>query len=160
VRYAIASAALGVRDRLGLADVATVGLPVDELVVPVPVGRGAALHVVPAGGASAAGRRPAATLPPPAAGEDPRAQLARVARGYDLTVTTLPPVPAAEGAASGATAAEGVARAVLAGDVIVCARAGHTPLAGLTREIARLNALGAQVRGLVIWDDDPPALVA
>jgi hypothetical protein len=49
---------------------------------------------------------------------------------------------------------------VLAGDVIVCARAGHTPLAGLTREIARLNALGAQVRGLVIWDDDPPALVA
>jgi Mrp family chromosome partitioning ATPase len=162
VRHAIASAALGVRDRLGLADVATVGLPVDELVVPIPVGRGAALHVVPAGGASAAGRRPAATLPPPAAGEDPRAQLARVARGYDLTVTTLPPVPAAEdaGVGAGATAAEAVARAVLAGDVIVCARAGHTPLAGLTREIARLNALGAQVRGLVIWDDDPPALVA
>jgi Mrp family chromosome partitioning ATPase len=161
VRHAIASAALGVRDRLGLADVATVGLPVDELVVPIPVGRGAALHVVPAGGASAAGRRPAA-LPPPAAGEDPRAQLARVARGYDLTVTTLPPVPAAEdaGVGAGATAAEAVARAVLAGDVIVCARAGHTPLAGLTREIARLNALGAQVRGLVIWDDDPPALVA
>jgi Mrp family chromosome partitioning ATPase len=161
-RHAVASAALGVRDRLGLADAVSAALPLDELVVPVPVGRGAALHVVPAGGGSATRRRPPAPRPR-ASDEDPRAELARLARGFDLTVTSFPPVPnapPAAGAAGAPATPESVAREVLAREVIVCARAGYTPLAGLTREIARLNALGAHVRGLVIWDDEPPTLLA
>jgi Mrp family chromosome partitioning ATPase len=159
VRHAVASGALGVRDRLGLADAVHAGLPVEELVTRVPVGRGAALHVLPAGGNAGAGRGRAPVRAEGAAGadEDPRAELARTARAYDMTVTSLPPVAA--GAADRMAGPEAVARDVLAGDVIVCARAGHTPLAGLTREIARLNALGAHVHGLVIWDDDPPTLL-
>jgi hypothetical protein len=169
-RHAVASAALGVRDRAGLADVVGTALPVEDVVVPVPVGRGAALHVIPAGG-STGGRR---ALAPGSRrdGRDVRAELARLARTFDITVTSLPPVPGATSgalpgpgtatgvAATGPATPESVAREVLAREVIVCARAGYTPLAGLTREIARLNALGAHVRGLVIWDDDPPTLLA
>ncbi|HEY0777863.1 MAG TPA: hypothetical protein VGD56_07830, partial [Gemmatirosa sp.] len=93
---------------------------------------------------------------------DPRAVLARLARAYDVTVTSVPPAPApgAEPPATPQAAAEALAREVLAREVIVCARAGHTPLASLTREIARLNAAGARVRGLVVWDDALPALRA
>jgi hypothetical protein len=131
------------------------GLPLEELVTRVPVGRGAALYVLPAGGGGAAGRRPVAARHE-SPGPEPRAELARAAREYDMTVTSLPPVAAGAGDRG---EPEAVARDVLAREVIVCARAGHTPLAGLTREIARLNALGAHVRGLVIWDDDPPALL-
>jgi hypothetical protein len=155
----VTSAALGLRDRLGLADAVQAGLPLEELITSVPVGRGAALHVLAAGTASGSGRR-AGALPATGPDEDPRAALARVARAFDITVTSLPPVPATLTPAAGAQTAaapEAVAREVLAREVIVCARAGHTPLAGLTREIARLNGLGAHVRGLVIWDDDPPA---
>jgi Mrp family chromosome partitioning ATPase len=170
-RHATTTAALGLRGRPGLAD-AVRGAPVAPLVATVPVGRGAALHALPAGrppAAAPAGRPAGAGAAVPVAA-DPRADLARVARSYDLTVTSLPPVPAGTAAALPAAdggpprpaasppAPETVAREVLAREVIVCARAGHTPLAGLTREIARLNGLGAQVRGLVIWDDDPPAL--
>jgi Mrp family chromosome partitioning ATPase len=132
-RNAVASAALGLRDRLGLMDAVNGGLPIEELVTSVPVGRGATLHVLPAGASEAGRRVGGGRSTGPAL--DPRAALARVAREYDITVTSLPPVaaalPAAPPAADGAgpPAAEAVARAVLAGDVIVCARAGHTPLA-------------------------------
>jgi Mrp family chromosome partitioning ATPase len=169
VRYAMTSAALGVRDRLGLADALGGGFPMDELVIPVRVGRGVTVDVIPAGGGrqrSAGGqRRGPGTVAARAAvtgGEgagrphaEPRVELARVARGYDMTVASLPPVPPG---GAGEVDPDAVARDVLAREVIVCARAGHTPLAGLTREIARLNALGARVRGLVVWDDElPPA---
>jgi Mrp family chromosome partitioning ATPase len=158
-RHAVASAALGLRDRLGLADAVQGGLPLEELVTAVPVGRGAALQVLPAGSTRATARQ-AAAPGGEARDEDVRASLARFARAYDITVTSLPPVPTPSATPEGAAAApEAVAREVLAREVIVCARAGHTPLAGLTREIARLNALGAHVRGLVIWDDDPPAFL-
>jgi Mrp family chromosome partitioning ATPase len=161
VRHGIASAALGVRDRLGLADAFGAGLPVQELVVPVTVGRGASVDVLPAGlpARGRGGQRPAAAAPA-GGGDDKRAELGRVARRYDMTVAHVPPVPPGVAAPSpdDAITPEGVAREVLAREVIVCARAGHTPLAGLTREIARLNALGARVRGLVVWEDAlPPA---
>ena len=47
---------------------------------------------------------------------------------------------------------------LVAPDVIVCARTGHTPLTGLAREITRLRALGARVRGLVLWEGEPPVI--
>jgi Mrp family chromosome partitioning ATPase len=159
VHNGVASAALGVRDRLGLADAFGAGLPVADLVVPVAVGRGATVDVLPAGQRARTGRQAVGAAPAAGAtGEDRRAELGRVARRYDVTVVHVPPVPAGVAAPSpdDAVTPDAVAREVLAREVIVCARAGHTPLAGLTREIARLNALGARVRGLVVWDDDLP----
>ncbi len=168
LRAASLSAALGVRDRIGLVDLARAGFAPREAVVPVAVGRDVTVDVLPAGltGLASAG---AATMPGVGAAveredDDPRAVLARLARAYDVTVTSVPPASAPSAApADGAAAtprevAESLAREVLAREVIVCARAGHTPLAALTREIARLNASGAHVRGLVLWDDAPPAL--
>ena len=58
---------------------------------------------------------------------------------------------------AGGSADEQLARGLrIAPDVIVCARAGHTPLAGLAREVERLHQAGARVRGLVLWDDQRP----
>ena len=166
LRAAALSAALGVRDRIGLMDLVRAGFAPREAVVPVAVGRDVSVDVLPAGLTAIA---PARRRESPATREedDPRAVLARLARGYDVTVTTIPPSPAPAGkAASDGGEAEGalqplaeaLAREVLSREVIVCARAGHTPLAALTREIARLNAAGAHVRGLVVWDDALPAV--
>ena len=162
-RSATLSAALGVRDRIGLVDLVRAGFAPREAVVPVVVGRDVTVDVLPAGLTSiASGGRGLPTVA--RAEDDPRAVLARLARGYDVTVTSLPPSPAPAAASkdavdgSGATTAEALAREVLGREVIVCARAGHTPLAALTREIARLKASGAQVRGLVLWDDALPAV--
>lgn len=165
LRAAALSASLGVRDRIGLVDLVRAGFAPREAVVPVAVGRDVSVDVLPAGLtaiAPAGGRAQAATPEE----DDPRAVLARLARGYDVTVTTIPPAPGPAGKAPAdggevevAPVAEALAREVLSREVIVCARAGHTPLAALTREIARLNAAGAHVRGLVVWDDAlPPAV--
>ncbi len=162
-RSAVLSAALGVRDRIGLVDLARAGFAPREAVVPVAVGRDVSVDVLPAGlTAIASGGRPPAPAAVPEE-DDPRAVLARLARAYDVTVTSIPPAPAPGGQSAAAVAtpqaaAESLAREVLAREVIVCARAGHTPLASLTREIARLNAAGARVRGLVVWDDALPAV--
>ena len=156
------SAALGVRDRIGLVDLVRAGFAPREAVVPVVVGRDVTVDVLPAGLTSiASGGRERLTAARD--DDDPRAILARLARAYDVTVTSLPPAPApaakeTAGGRSGAADAESLAREVLGREVIVCARAGHTPLAALTREIARLKASGAQVRGLVLWDDALPAV--
>ncbi len=166
LRAAVLSAALGVRDRIGLVDLVRAGFAPREAVVPVAVGRDVSVDVLPAGLTAIA---PAGQRAREGAREedDPRAVLARLARGYDVTVTTIPPAPAAgakaaaqggEEAGAPRTVAEGLAREVLSREVIVCARAGHTPLAALTREIARLNAAGEHVRGLVLWDDALPAV--
>ena len=154
--------ALGVRDRIGLVDLARAGFAPREAVVPVAVGRDVSIDVLPAGLTAVA---PGGAATPGTAREedDPRAVLARLARAYDVTVTSIPPAPppgsdAADTARTPQMVAESLAREVLAREVIVCARAGHTPLASLTREIARLNAAGARVRGLVVWDDALPAV--
>lgn len=168
LRAAVLSAALGVRDRIGLADLVRAGFAPREAVVPVTVGRDVSVDVLPAGLTAIApvGRRTdsdSAVLDVREE-DDPRAVLARLARTYDVTVTTIPPAPAPAGTGRGVaagtpqTVAEGLAREVLSREVIVCARAGHTPLSALTREIARLNAAGAHVRGLVVWDDALPTL--
>ena len=159
--HAAASVAFGVGQRLGLADVLHGGLPVEAIVSRWPSAAGPpCTSSPPAHGCRAPrGRRPLDRTR-----RRPAAALARVAREYDITVTSLPPVaaalPAADGANPPRATPESGARDVLAREVIVCARAGHTPLAGLTREIARLNGLGAHVRGLVIWEGDPPAFLS
>jgi Mrp family chromosome partitioning ATPase len=102
------------------------------------VGRGIALDVLPAGAAG-----------PPTAPDvldALREDLARLAARYDFTVISAPPTQLEPGGQ----------QVLVAPDVIVCARAGHTPLTRLAREIARLREDGATVRGIVLWDDDAP----
>ena len=100
----------------------------------------------------------AGIAPPPAGGtaatgsalDTLRLDLGRLARRYDFAVLGVPPGDA-----------EADARGLrIAPDVIVCARAGHTPLAGLAREVWRLREAGARVRGIVLWDDERPNLTA
>ncbi|WP_284348922.1 hypothetical protein [Roseisolibacter agri] len=158
---AAASVAFGVGMRPGLAEVLRAGLPVTEAIVPVPVGRALHVDLVPAGLAPTPPIvRAAHELPPGAQrhDDDPvvlgsaleplRDDLARLSRRYDLTVVSIPPTEVDRGAHS----------VLVAPDVIVCARTGHTPLTGLAREITRLRALGARVRGLVLWEGEPPVI--
>jgi Mrp family chromosome partitioning ATPase len=155
------SVALGLGLRPGLSDALRAGLPVAEAIAPVPVGRALTVDVIPAGIAPPpplVGR--AESQPPGArrADDDPavlgtaleplREDLARLTRRYDLTVVCVPPTELDRGAHT----------VLVAPDVIVCARAGHTPVAALSREIARLRGLGARVRGLVVWEGEPPSV--
>jgi Mrp family chromosome partitioning ATPase len=157
---AAASVAFGVGLRQGLADVLRAGLPVAEAIVAVAVGRALHVDLVPAGlaptpplvrgAAPASGTRRADDDPVVfgSALEPLREELARLTRRYDLTVVSMPPTEVDRGAQS----------VLVAPDVIVCARAGYTPLTGLAREITRLRAMGARVRGLVVWEGEPPVI--
>jgi Mrp family chromosome partitioning ATPase len=135
---AAASVALGLGFRIGLAEFARRAVPLGDALRSVSVGRGIALDVLPAGAAG-----------PPTAPDvldALREDLARLAARYDFTVISAPPTQLEPGGQ----------QVLVAPDVIVCARAGHTPLTRLAREIARLREDGATVRGIVLWDDDAP----
>ncbi len=107
-----------------------------EALVPVPVGRGRSMDVLPAGGrASPLG---------PAESQALVGEVQRAARRYDATivVTTLP-----------------TAKRFRAGDdVVVCAVQTRTRLATLARTVASLIDEGARVRGVVLWDGATPAV--
>ncbi|AHG88815.1 hypothetical protein J421_1278 [Gemmatirosa kalamazoonensis] len=147
------STALGVRNRTGLSDLARSNLPLAEAIVPVTVGRGLTIDVVPAGVAPPPPHVAATTASTPvpvvsSVLDALRLDLGRLTRRYDFAVLGMPP-----------SEAEADARGFrIAPDVVVCARAGHTPLAGLAREVERLQQAGARVRGLVLWDDERPSL--
>jgi Mrp family chromosome partitioning ATPase len=146
------STALGVRSRTGLSDIARSNLPLAEAIVPVTVGRGLTIDVVPAGVAppppTVATATASAAVPVVGGFDTLRLDLGRLTRRYDFAVLGMPP-----------SEAEADARGFrIAPDVIVCARAGHTPLAGLALEVERLQQAGARVRGLVLWDDERPSL--
>ena len=146
------STALGVRSRTGLSDIARSNLPLAEAIVPVTVGRGLTIDVVPAGVAppppTVAAATASAAVPVVGGFDTLRLDLGRLTRRYDFAVLGMPP-----------SEAEADARGFrIAPDVIVCARAGHTPLAGLALEVERLQHAGARVRGLVLWDDERPSL--
>jgi Mrp family chromosome partitioning ATPase len=157
---AAASVAFGAGLRQGLADVLRAGLPVAEAIVAVAVGRALHVDLIPAGlaptpplvrgAAPPSGTRRSDDDPAVfgSALEPLREELARLTRRYDLTVVSMPPTEVDRGAQS----------VLVAPDVIVCARAGYTPLTGLAREITRLRAMGARVRGLVVWEGDPPVI--
>jgi len=55
------------------------------------------------------------------------------------------------------THAERGATSMLPGpDVIIVARAGHTPIPWVTAAVNALGHAGERVRGIVIWDSEPP----
>jgi tyrosine-protein kinase Etk/Wzc len=137
VSRAATTRALGVGARMGLTDVARTRLPLAEAIVPVVMGRDAVADVIPAGTGTAI---PAAADASAAL----RAELRELVGRYDFVVVSIAPTERGpDGALRGA---------LLGPDAIVCAHAGHTPLPALSREIARLRARGATVRGLVVWE--------
>jgi predicted RNase H-like nuclease len=139
--HASASILFGVGLRDGLGDVARDGLRITETIVSVQVGRDTAVDVVPAG--------PGAAVALDARSLDGlRLEIARLSRRYDFTVLTEAVERAERGGES----------LLVSPDVIVCARAGHTLLSGVAREIVRLRHAGARVRGIVVWNADVPTL--
>jgi Mrp family chromosome partitioning ATPase len=138
---AAASTLFGVGRRAGLVDVVRDGLRITESIVTVVVGRDTTVDVVPAG-PSLAPALDARTL------DALRLEIARLSRRYDFTVLTESVDRAERGGQS----------LLVSPDVIVCARAGHTLLSGVAREIVRLRNAGALVRGIVVWNADVPTL--
>ncbi|HEX4934054.1 MAG TPA: hypothetical protein VFV33_12785, partial [Gemmatimonadaceae bacterium] len=129
---------LGLPRSPGLAAVVENRRKWSEALVPVPVGRGRSMDVLPAGGRdSPLGPAESAAL----VGE-----VQRAARRYDATivVTTLP-----------------TAKRFRAGDdVVVCAVQTRTRLATLARTVASLIDEGARVRGVVLWQGGVPSAAA
>lgn len=129
-------ALLGLPQSPGLSAVVENKRKWSEALVPVPVGRGRSMDVLPSGGrASPLG---------PAESQALVGEVQRAARRYDATivVTTLP-----------------TAKRFRAGDdVVVCAVQTRTRLATLARTVASLIDEGARVRGVVLWDGATPAV--
>ena len=126
---------LGLPRSPGLAAVVENRRKWSEALVPVVVGRGRSMDVLPAGGR--------ATPLGPAESQALVGEVQRAARRYDATivVTTLP-----------------TAKRFRAGDdVVVCAVQTRTRLATLARTVASLIDEGARVRGVVLWDGAIPA---
>jgi Mrp family chromosome partitioning ATPase len=76
-----------------------------------------------------------------------RTELYRLVRRYELIVLVAPAGAARVGPAS----------VLPVSDAIVCARVAYTTLARLEEAVASLQASGARVRGVVLWDGDVPS---
>ena len=107
------------------------------------VGRDRSLDVVPAG---AWFGEAGAAAPDAMVAETMRRDLARLARRYDLAVLVAPNTLAELGGAS----------PLPSPDVLLCARIAHTRLANLAALARSLRGAGTRVRGVVLWDAEPP----
>jgi len=106
-----------------------------EVLVPVPVGRGRTMDVLPAGGREA----PLG----PAESQALVTEVQRAARRHDATIVV--------------TTLAGAKRFRAGDDVVVCATQTRTRLATLARTVASMIDEGARVRGVVLWDGPLPA---
>lgn len=107
-----------------------------ETLVPVAVGRGRTIDVLPAGGRDA----PLG----PAESQALVAEVQRAARRHDATIVV--------------TSLAGAKRFRAGDDVVVCATQTRTRLATLARTVASMIDEGARVRGVVLWDGPLPAV--
>lgn len=126
----------------GLASVIAEKAVWAEAIHATTVGRDRALDVIPSGiwplgrSVSAQGM------------ERVRRDLRRLTGRYDFAVLVADEAHAERGAAS-----------MLPGpDVIIVARAGHTPIRWLAGAVNGLGRTGERVRGIVLWDSEPPAV--
>ena len=134
------SGVLRVAPEPGLATVITEKAGWPEAIQTTVVGRDRTLDVITSGiwpigrGVSVQGA------------ERVRLDLTRLTGRYDFTVLVADESHAERGATS-----------MLPGpDVIIVARAGHTPIAWVTAAVRALGHAGERVRGIVIWDSEPP----
>ena len=111
-----------------------------EAIHATTVGRDRSLDVIPSG-VWPIGRSVSAQ-----GTERVRRDLRRLTGRYDFAVLVADEAHAERGATS-----------MLPGpDVIIVARAGYTPLAWLTAAVDGLGRTGERVRGIVLWDSEPP----
>ena len=120
----------------GLAEVLAGGTTVTDAIVAVPVGGGAAVHVLPHG---APPPHPTALLQSGGL----RNLLASVGERYDLIILDSPPVNLVSDALLISRLVEGV---------VVVARAGFTDVAALTQAATHLRAVNAPVLGVLLND--------
>ena len=129
------AAMLGVRGSPGMAEVLQNRRSWSESIVPVTVGRGRTLDLIPSGMRSRA-------LGPSEA-EALGAETRRAARRYDYTIVSAP-LPVARGA-------------LPAVDVVLCAALARTKVSTLARSAAGLRDDGARILGVVLWEGALPS---
>lgn len=132
--------ALEVPNEPGLRDVLSGAAGWTDAIQYVPVGRDQVLAVMPSGRRSG---QPSAER-----AERVRGDLVRLASRHDLIVF----VTAVDQARVHPTTV------LLAPDIVVCARLGHTRIRGLRAMMKQLRSAGMTVHGLVLWDAEPPSL--
>lgn len=137
------AAALRIRPDPGLDAVLAGTADWAEAIASRQIGRDRVLDVIPAGTRGVAPSD--ATLP-----EIVKRDLRRLARRFDFVVVAAPPIPS--------TGDTPPAVGLPAPDVVLCARVGVTLVSALARSAQRLRDAGAQIRGIVLWDMDPPTL--
>ncbi len=137
---ALLARVLQVRRSPGLGEIVTEVRSWAEAITTKIVGRDNAIDVVTAGsGASEVPERLAATL---------RHDLRRLTRRYDLVVLLADVDHVAGGE-----------RSILpAPDVVHVARTGRSPLFELAADVKAMRAAGTRIRGIVMWDAEPPAM--
>ncbi|HXY29326.1 MAG TPA: hypothetical protein VEI06_01355 [Gemmatimonadaceae bacterium] len=122
----------------GVAEVVAGGVRWPETLIPTIVGRGRAMDIMPAG---------VAELPDLSEVADTFAgELEHIARRYDTVILNAPAGRRTTGWIVGARVAP----------VIVCVHSAHTPIAVLRALDLALSARDARIRGLVVWDAEPP----
>ena len=140
MKSALLARVLQVRRSPGLGEIVTQLRSWAEAITTKIVGRANAIDVVTAGsGATEVPGQLAATL---------RHDLRRLTRRYDLVVLLADVRHVAGGE-----------RSILpAPDVVHVARTGRSPLFGLAADVNAMRAAGTRVRGVVLWDAEPPAM--
>lgn len=131
----------GVPPSPGVADVLTHRLGWAGAISSVLVSRGRSIDVLPSGALT--GTLQAVT-------EEFSAEVDRLSRRYETVVLSAStPDQGTMTVAAGA-----------AGEVVICLRRGRSTHASLRAMLAALEASGARVRGLVLWDREDPAPLA
>jgi hypothetical protein len=134
------SSLLRVRSEPGLGEVLAGRVDWAEAVVPATIGRERTLDVIPGG---------ACGEPSPGYNAEPtRHDLARIARRYDLVVLVTSARHVRRGAES----------ILPSPDVILCAHLGRTGVEELRESVESLRGAGSRIRGLVLWDGEPPSV--
>ena len=137
----LVASALQVRPAPGVSELLRGETGWADVVTSAMFGRERVVDVVPAG-------RPIARAREPVPDDAFRRDLLRLARRYDLTVVAAPVVHAARGAHS----------VLPAPDVVLCVRAAATRLHDLRTAVDALQRAGLRLQGIVLWDDDLPAI--
>lgn len=133
------AAALRIRPSAGVSGLAGGQADWSQVIRTANLGRDRTIDVVPSGEGVMAVDELTAIL---------RRDVETLSRRYDAIIV----VSALEQSVAGVSAALPVP------DVLYCVRAGHTPIAELKRSIEEIQATGAQVRGVVLWNAPDPQL--
>jgi len=140
-RHSAVAAALRVHDAPGIADIVAKRTDWAAATVQTAIGRDRTIDFVPSGSVGA-------EASPSSVNDLFQSEIGRLSRYYDAIVIV----------ASIDQIASGLPRALPMGDVIICARAGATPLAWIDAALKKIRAGGGTPLGVVLWDGPPPAV--